>query len=238
MAKIKEQIIKSIDLENGTFISKDDVIQNFMPNSAYILKNSDETHDRYVVDNLGNINKQVSTISDSFVNITTTSNFSSPGDKLTDFIFNVSQYKDSNDSLNQIQNDRLFFLEKISYVWSPTNRTLTLYDGMGKILSQVSLVSLDNEGTDLRYNSSTNSLELWNADNQLLDSIPVYDFVTAVGTQLQLNSNQLKLKDSNGNILSTVSFSISNIDGLQTALDLKLNNGGYSGTAQDLYKII
>ena len=98
----------------------------------------------------------------------------------------------------------------------------------------MSLVSLDNEGTDLRYNSSTLSLELYNADNELLDSIPVSSFIGSVGTQLQLNSNQLQLRDSQGNVLSTVSFTVSNIQGLQSALDGKLDKGGYTGTAQDL----
>ena len=125
-------------------------------------------------------------------------------------------------------------LEGINYVWSPTNRTLTLFDREGNQLSQVSLVSLDNEGTDIRYNASTLSLELYNADNELLDSIPVSSFIGSVGTQLQLNSNQLQLRDSQGNILSTVSFSIVNIPGLQTALDSKLNKGSFPGNASDL----
>ena len=123
----------------------------------------------------------------------------------------------------------------INHVWSPTNKTLTLFDKDGVQISQVSLVSLDNEGTDIRYNATTLSLELYNADNELLDSIPVSSFIGSVGTQFQLNSNQLQLKDSQGNILSTVSFSIVNISGLQTALDSRLNKGAYTGnSAQDL----
>jgi len=122
----------------------------------------------------------------------------------------------------------------INHTWSPTNRTLTLFDREGDQLSQVSLVSLDNEGTDIRYNSSTLSLELYNADNELLDSIPVSSFIGSVGTQLQLNSNELQLRDSQGNVLSTVSFAVNNINGLQIALDGKLDKGGYTGTAQDL----
>ena len=125
-------------------------------------------------------------------------------------------------------------LEGINHVWSPTNRTLTLFDREGNQLSQVSLVSLDNEGTDLRYNATTLSLELYNADNELLDSIPVSSFIGSVGTQLQLNSNQLQLRDSQGNILSTVSFAVSNIQGLQTALGGKLDKGTYTGSASDL----
>ena len=75
---------------------------------------------------------------------------------------------------------------------------------------------------------------MYNADNELLDSIPVSSFIGSVGTQLQLNSNQLQLKDSQGNVLSTVSFSIVNIPGLQTALDSKLNKGSFPGNASDL----
>ena len=109
---------------------------------------------------------------------------------------NVSQYDLINDLSSSIdyenvrnnsQDDRLENLEGINYIWSPTNRTLTLFDREGTQLSQVSLVSLDNEGTDLRYNASTLSLELCNADNELLDSIPVSSFLGSVGTQLQLN---------------------------------------------------
>ena len=77
----------------------------------------------------------------------------------------------ANDSLNQVQNERLFNIEGISYIWSPTNRTLTLYDRTGKILSQVLLNSLYNQITNLRYNSSTNSLELLNADNQFIYNV-------------------------------------------------------------------
>ena len=149
----------------------------------------------------------------------------------------ISSIINLQNSLDTISND-INNLEGINYVWSPTNRTLTLFDNNRTQLSQVSLVSLDNEGTDLRYNASTLSLELYNADNELLDSIPVSSFISSVGTQLQLNSNQLQLKDSQGNILSTVSFSVSNINGLQTVLDGKLNKGGYEGTAGDLKILI
>lgn len=143
---------------------------------------------------------------------------------LEDYINDLQSNLDSQVIVNEIQDERLVNLEGINHTWSPTNRTLTLFDNNGNQLSQVSLVSLDNEGTDLRYNATTLSLELYNADNELIDSIPVSDFVKNVGTQLQLNSNQLQLKDSQGNILSTVNFTISNIQGLQEALD-SITNG-------------
>ena len=151
-----------------------------------------------------------------------------------DLINDLNSELDSERARNDAQDSRLENLEGINYTWSPTNRTLTLYDNNGTQLSQVSLVSLDNEGTDIRYNSTTLSLELYNADNELLDSIPVSSFIGSVGTQLQLNSNQLQLRDSQGNILSTVSFSIVNIPGLQTALNSKLEKGNFPGNAGDL----
>ena len=160
-------------------------------------------------------------LTDEKVQITEDTAFAQIGQTQKDFNKNVSNFKTSSDLKNQEQDDRLESIEGINYTWSPTNRTLTLYDREGTQLSQVSLVSLDNEGTDLRYNASTLSLELYNTDNELLDSIPVSSFIGSVGTQLQLNSNQLQLKDSQGNILSTVSFTVSNIDGLQFALNNK-----------------
>ena len=133
----------------------------------------------------------------------------------------VEQENQNQNTLISELRDDVTNLEGIHYTWSPTNRTLTLYDKNGTQLSQVSLVSLDNESTDIRYNASTLSLELYNADNELLDSIPVSSFIGSVGTQLQLNSNQLQLKDNQGNILSSVTFEVSNINGLQTALNNK-----------------
>ena len=201
---------------------------------------------------LQNLQTQIDNIelTDEKVQITENTGFAQIGENQKIFNKNVSIYKNSNDLKNQEQDNRLDLIEQenqnqniliselendiinlegINYIWSPTNRTLTLYDNNGNQLSQVSLVSLDNEGTDLRYNASTLSLELYNADNELLDSIPVSSFIGSVGTQLQLNSNQLQLKDSQGNILSTVSFTISNIQGLQTALDSKLNKPTITG---------
>ena len=183
-----------------------------------------------------NLQTQIDNIEliDEKVQITEATNFAQIGQTQKDFNKNVSNYRTNSDLKNQEQDSRLENLEGINYTWSPTNRALTLFDASGTQLSQVSLVSLDNEGTDLRYNATTLSLELYNKDNELLDSIPVSSFVSSVGTQLQLNSNQLQLKDSQGNILSTVSFSVVSIQGLQTALDSKLNIGSYPGNASDL----
>ena len=147
-------------------------------------------------------------LSDEKVQITEDTSFANIGQTQKDFNKNISNYKVIVDNKNIEQDERIENLEGINYIWSPTNRTLTLFDKEGNQLSQVSLVSLDDEGTSLKYNDITLSLELYNVDNELLDSIPISSFIGSVGTQLQLNSNELQLKDTQGNILSTVTLQI------------------------------
>ncbi|MDQ1161450.1 hypothetical protein QE422_001818 [Chryseobacterium sp. SORGH_AS 447] len=118
--------------------------------------------------------------------------------------------------------------------WSPTDRKLSLSDSKGVLVSEISLQTLDDEGTDLRYNPETASLELYNVDNKLLDSIAVSDFVKNVGTQLTLNFNTLQLKDSRGNVLSGLTFAVSNIGGLQSVLDNKVEKTVNINTAYPL----
>ena len=208
------------------------------PCTAYLLDNGDGTHDRYVSDENGNISKQAGGGSSldqdnipKVVNITLTdlgmtsenteaeinqalSNYINGlnltvGEKEL-YFFQVDGFSDLvGNKITSLENLKLD--KGINHTWSPINRTLTLFDKDGNQLSQVSLVSLDNEGTDLRYNASTLSLELYNGDNELLDSIPVSSFIGSVGTQLQLNSNELQLKDSQGNVLSTVNFTVNNV---------------------------
>ncbi|WP_394660312.1 hypothetical protein [uncultured Chryseobacterium sp.] len=123
---------------------------------------------------------------------------------------------------------------KYDLKWSPTDRKLSLSDSKGKLVSEISLQTLDDEGTDLRYNTETASLELYNVDNKLLDSIPVADFVKNVGVQLSLNANSLQLKDSRGSVLSGIAFTVSNIGGLQALLDNKVDKTVTLNTAYPL----
>ncbi|WP_294286570.1 hypothetical protein [uncultured Chryseobacterium sp.] len=139
---------------------------------------------------------------------------------------------------DNIPKEKIAGLENLSLnyalKWSPTDRKLSLADSKGALVSEISLQTLDDEGTDLRYNPETASLELYNADNKLLDSIPVSDFVMNVGTQLALNSNTLQLKDSRGTVLSSLTFAVSNIGGLQALLDNKVEKTTTIGTAYPL----
>lgn len=179
-----------------------------------IAKSSDE-QDPTVPNHVKNIKQEdidnwnkVKDIEDVKVQITEDTLFAEIGQTQKDFNKNISNYKVIVDNKNIEQDGKIANLEGVNYIWSPTNRTLTLFDKEGNQLSQVSLISLDNEGTTLKYNSSTLSLELYNEDNEVLASIPVSSFIGSVGTQLQLTSNQLQLKDSQGNVLSTVTLQI------------------------------
>ena len=184
-----------------------------VPNHVKTIKQED-------INNWNKI-KDAEDIEDVQVQITENTLFAEIGQNQKDFNKNVSDYKVIIDNKNIEQDGRIENLEGVNYIWSPTNRTLTLFDKEGNQLSQVSLVSLDDEGTSLKYNDITLSLELYNEADELLTSIPVSSFIGSVGTQLQLSSNELQLKDKQGNILSTVTFEVNNINGLQTALNSK-----------------
>ena len=148
-------------------------------------------------------------------------------------LINAYWHKEEN-----IPKEKIAGLENLSLNYalqcSPTDRKLSLADSKGALVSEISLQTLDDEGTDLRYNPETASLELYNADNKLLDSIPVNDFVKNVGTQLTLNSNTLQLKDSRGTVLSSLAFAVSNIGGLQALLDHKVEKTTTISTAYPL----
>ena len=158
-------------------------------------------------EDIDNWNK-VKDIEDVKVQITEDTLFAEIGQTQKDFNKNISNYKVLVDNKNIEQDGRIENLEGLNYIWSPTNRILTLFDKEGNQLSQVSLVSLDDEGTSLKYNDITLSLELYNEADELLASIPISSFIGSVGTELHLSSNELQLKDSQGNILSTVTLQI------------------------------
>lgn len=133
-----------------------------------------------------------------------------------------------------VVNSRLTELEGLNFVWTPSSRILKINDASNQPLTEISLLSLDNEGTDFRYNTTTKALELWNDQDELIDSIPILEFVGNVASQLSLSTNTLQLKDSQGQVLSSVTFAVSNVGGLQAALDLKENKLPAGTTTQYL----
>ena len=55
---IKEQIVRSIDIENNTILDKDGNTKPFEPKNAYLLPREAGTHERWVTDDNGVISKQ------------------------------------------------------------------------------------------------------------------------------------------------------------------------------------
>lgn len=107
-----------------------------------------------------------------------------------------------------------------------TNAVLRIKDGNGNILTSISLAYLNNEGTKFQYNSTNNTLDLLNDAGQVLSSIPVSSFVTNLVKSANWNGStpyRLDFKDNAGTILFSIDYTINNIQGLQAALDGKLN---------------
>ncbi len=96
----------------------------------------------------------------------------------------------------------------------------------GTILATLNVGFLNNEGTTFYYNEATQELELKDDQGNVLSSIPVSAFVSNLIQSVNFNGATpyvLEFKDAEGNVVDSVSFSISNIQGLQTALDGKMS---------------
>lgn len=104
---------------------------------------------------------------------------------------------------------------------------LFLKNHQGTTLATVNLGFLNNEGTTFYYNAGTGNLELKNDAGDVLSVIPVSAFVSNLMQSVDFNvaSPQiLEFKDASGNVVDSVTFTIANIQGLQTALNAKAND--------------
>ncbi|MBW2961263.1 pyocin knob domain-containing protein [Mesonia aestuariivivens] len=104
------------------------------------------------------------------------------------------------------------------------NQKILIRNASGVLISEVGVGWLNNEGTTFTYNESTEKLELRNDADELLSEIPVSSFVSNLAKSISLSGSNLHLRDTENNILSSVTFQITNIQGLQAALDLKAND--------------
>lgn len=109
-----------------------------------------------------------------------------------------------------------------------------LKNNEGVTLATVSLAFLNNEGTTFFYNTTTKNLELKNEAGEVLSVVPVSAFVSNLIQSVNFNGatpSVLEFKDSTGTVVSSVTFTINNIAGLQAILDLKapLANPAFSG---------
>jgi hypothetical protein len=101
------------------------------------------------------------------------------------------------------------------------NSIIYLRDKNYNIISTLSVSFLNNEGTTIEYNSSTNEIELRDKDDNLLSKFSTTALVSGVAHNHNLNGSILELRDSSNNVLSTVNLTIANISNLQDELDSK-----------------
>ncbi|PZR24450.1 MAG: hypothetical protein DI539_00295 [Flavobacterium psychrophilum] len=106
---------------------------------------------------------------------------------------------------------------------------LYLKNNSGTTLATVNLGFLNNEGTTFYYDVTSQKLELRNDEETVLSEIPVSAFVSNLMQSVDFNATSpqtLEFKDAQGNIAESVTFTINNIQGLQTALNSKANTDG------------
>lgn len=116
---------------------------------------------------------------------------------------------------------RLGEIEGLGLYADQANQKILIRNASGDLISELSVAFLNNEGTTFVYNETTKNLELKNDAGAVLSAIPVSAFVSNIANSISLNGSKLSLKDTEGNELNFVTFGISNIQGLQAALDGK-----------------
>lgn len=125
--------------------------------------------------------------------------------------------------------DDVSALQGLQFESDQANATLTIKDGNGLVLTTISLMYLNNEVTKFIYNPTTQELELWNDQGDLLSSVPVSAFVSNLASNANWNGttpSKLDFKDNTGVVLFSIDYSISNIQGLTAALAGKANTTG------------
>lgn len=119
---------------------------------------------------------------------------------------------------------RIGVLEGMELVADMANQKILIRNSEGVIISEVAVGWLNNEGTTFFYNDATSMLELRNDAGEVLSSIPANAFVSNLAKTVALSGNTFQLKDTEGNVISSVNFEISNIGGLASALADKAND--------------
>jgi len=105
-----------------------------------------------------------------------------------------------------------------------TRKKIQLINFDKEVFAEADVTFLDDEGVRLEYNKDAKSIELYNSDDELLDSIPARTFLDGLGVNIRLNDideNKLELIGSGGDVIGVVDFYIKNIEGLQKELDSK-----------------
>lgn len=140
---------------------------------------------------------------------------------------NVSQLNNDGDGVNPYIT--ALTVDGMSLTANSAASEINLLNANGDIISTLNVAFLNNEGTTFIYNDSTKMLELWNDQGVKVSEVPVGDFVSNLVHSASFNATTpsvLEFKDTEGNIVFSVTYAISNIAGLQTALNGKANTDG------------
>lgn len=130
-------------------------------------------------------------------------------------------------------------LDGMHFVADQANQKILLKNAGNVTITEINVGWLNNEGTTISYNPTTNNLELKNDQGELLSVIPVGSFVSNLGTNLGFNNVNkfvLELKDNVGVIKSSTEINIENVKNLQTTLNsiqtIYNNDGTVNGNRQ------
>lgn len=119
-------------------------------------------------------------------------------------------------------------LKGIDIAVDRTNKKVQLLNSENIIIAEADVSFLDDEGVRIEYNKTAKSLELYNADDELLDSMPVRAFLDGLASNIQFNDidkNKLELIGSSGDVLGFVDLKIENVAGLKQAVDPSEDTG-------------
>lgn len=128
----------------------------------------------------------------------------------------------STDDIFAMQSD----VNGITIVSNQSASELYLKNVDGTTLATINLGFLNNEGTTFFYNETSEKLELKNDDGEVLSEVPVSAFVANLMQSVNFNGatpQTLEFKDAEGNVVDSVTFTVSNIQGLQALLDAKIS---------------
>jgi len=104
--------------------------------------------------------------------------------------------------------------------------TINLVDANGVVLDSLAVGFLNNEGTVLVFNPTSETIDMKNDAGEILSSIPISSFLTNIGSNLNLVGSSLQLRDTANAVMSTVVLTVDNVSNLQAILNNKLDKNG------------
>lgn len=176
--KIHELI--NTNIQDGLFIAVSDGDQTFKTENKPSEVSPEDIENLLKMALKADLNIPSLYIEDSKGNVLTTLDISFITE---DSVKYTPQTKTPQEQQTVSENIKVAFAEDVSalqglqFESDQANATLTIKDGNGLVLTTISLMYLNNEGTKFIYNPTTQELELWNDQGDLLSSVPVSAFV-------------------------------------------------------------